>query len=319
MLYAIIAAIILIGDQWLKYWVTVNITLSTGDVALIPGVVKLVNIHNSGAAFGFLSNTEYARWLFLGIAALFIIVIVVVLAKHLFKSRFANWCAVLALAGAVGNCIDRALYGYVVDMFKVEFMDFAVFNIADIFLVVACIAFVIYLIVDIFKGGKDEDDEDDEPEEEKPRRSERRSEAKSERRSERKADAKPERRARKPVTDDEYSVSGIKTGGFEFPDTATPLVSDDKADESDFWKSFKFELRNGDEDEQPKQQPAAEPKPAAPKQQPAAEPKLAAPKAKAKPAPKQQPAAEPKPAAPKAKAKSSEYDLESILAEFKDL
>ena len=62
-------------------------------------------------------------------------------------------------------------------------------------------------------------------------------------------------------------------------------MSDDKADEGDFWESFKFELRNGDTDEPPKQQPAAEPKPAA----------------------------------PKAKAKSSEYDLESILAEFKDL
>ena len=290
MLYAIIAAIILIGDQWLKYWVTVNITLSTGEAALIPGVVKLVNIHNSGAAFGFLSDAAYARWLFLGIAALFIIVIVVVLAKHLFKSRFANWCAVMALAGAVGNCIDRALYGYVVDMFKVEFMDFAVFNVADVFLVVACLAFVIYLIVDLFRGKDDDgEDEDDEDDDEKPRRAGRRS---------------------RTVSDDKYDVSGIETLSFEFPDTATPLVSDDKADESDFWKSFKFELRNGDEDEQPKQQPAAEPKPAAPKQQPAAEPKPAAPK---------QPAAEPKPAAPKAKAKSSEYDLESILAEFKDL
>lgn len=303
MLYAIIAAIILIGDQWLKYWVTVNITLSTGDAALIPGVVKLVNIHNSGAAFGFLSNTEYARWLFLGIAALFIIVIVVVLAKHLFKSRFANWCAVLALAGAVGNCIDRALYGYVVDMFKFEFMDFAVFNIADIFLVVACIAFVIYLIVDIFKGGKDEDDKDDEPEEEKPRRSERRSDAKSERRSERKADAKPERRARKPVTDDEYSVSGIKTGDFEFPDTATPLVNDDKAEDTDdFWASFKSELRSGEASK-------SAPQPARPKP---------APQQAAKPTP--QPAVKPKPAEPKPKAKpADEYDLESILAEFRDL
>ena len=276
MLYAIIAAIILIGDQWLKYWVTVNITLSTGEAALIPGVVKLVNIHNSGAAFGFLSDAAYARWLFLGIAALFIIVIVVVLAKHLFKSRFANWCAVMALAGAVGNCIDRALYGYVVDMFKVEFMDFAVFNVADVFLVVACLAFVIYLIVDLFRG-KDDDDDDDDDDDEKPRRAGRRS---------------------RTVSDDKYDVSGIETDSFEFPDTATLLVSDDKADEGDFWKSFKFELRNGDEDEPPKQQPAAEPKPAAPKQQPAAEPK---------------------PAAPKAKAKSSEYDLESILAEFKDL
>ena len=290
MLYAIIAAIILIGDQWLKYWVTVNITLSTGDVALIPGVVKLVNIHNSGAAFGFLSNTEYARWLFLGVAALFIIVIVVVLAKHLFKSRFANWCAVLALAGAVGNCIDRALYGYVVDMFKVEFMDFAVFNIADIFLVVACIAFVIYLIVDIFKGGKDEDDEDedddddedDEDDDEKPRRAGRRS---------------------RTVSDDKYDVSGIETLSFEFPDTATPLVSDDKAEDTDdFWASFKSELRSG-ETSKPAPQPTR-PKPA--------------PQQAAKPTP--QPAVKPKPAAPKPKAKpADEYDLESILAEFRDL
>ena len=284
MLYAIIAAIILIGDQWLKYWVTVNITLSTGEAALIPGVVKLVNIHNSGAAFGLLGDAAYARWLFLGIAALFIIVIVVVLAKHLFKSRFANWCAVMALAGAVGNCIDRALYGYVVDMFKVEFMDFAVFNVADVFLVVACLAFVIYLIVDLFRGkdddGEDDDDEDDEDDDgedddEKPRRAGRRS---------------------RTVSDDKYDVSGVETDSFEFPDTATPLVSDDKTgSDDDFWASFKSDLRSS---EPPKQQPAAEPKPAAPKQQPAAEPK---------------------PAAPKAKAKSSEYDLESILAEFKDL
>ena len=263
MLYAIIAAIILIGDQWLKYWVTVNITLSTGEAALIPGVVKLVNIHNSGAAFGFLSDAAYARWLFLGIAALFIIVIVVVLAKHLFKSRFANWCAVMALAGAVGNCIDRALYGYVVDMFKVEFMDFAVFNVADVFLVVACLAFVIYLIVDLFRGKDDDgEDDDDEDDDEKPRRAGRRS---------------------RTVSDDKYDVSGIETLSFEFPDTATPLVSDDKTgSDDDFWASFKSDLRS------------SEP-------------------------PKQQPAAEPKPAAPKAKAKSSEYDLESILAEFKDL
>lgn len=283
MLYAIIAAIILIGDQWLKYWVTVNITLSTGEAALIPGVVKLVNIHNSGAAFGLLGDAAYARWLFLGVAALFIIVIIVVLAKHMFKSRFANWCAVLALAGAVGNCIDRALYGYVVDMFKVEFMNFAVFNVADIFLVVACLAFIIYLIVDIFRGGKSDDDDGEE--EEKPRR------------SERKAEPKPEKKVRKPVTDDKYDVSGVETLSFEFPDTATPLVSDDKADEGDFWESFKFELRSGDSDEQPKAKPQT-----------------------AKPAPKPvQPTVKPKPAAPKPKAKSSEYDLDSILAEFKDL
>ena len=275
MLYAIIAAIILIGDQWLKYWVTVNITLDTGSAALIPGVIKLVNIHNSGAAFGFLGDAGYARWLFLGVAALFIIVIIVVLAKHMFKSRFANWCAVLALAGAVGNCIDRALYGYVVDMFKVEFMNFAVFNVADVFLVVACVAFIIYLIVDIFKGDKDED--------------------KGGKKAQHKEKAQPEKKKpvkkSEPVSDDSFDVAGLDTDTPEFPDTATPLVSDNKRpmDNEDFWATFKTEFRNSD------------------KTMPKAAPQM--PKAKPASAPRQ----------PKPKAKADEYDLESILAEFGDI
>ena len=275
MLYAIIAAVILIGDQWLKYWVTLNITLSTGDVALIPGVIKLVNIHNNGAAFGLLGSASYARWLFIGVAALFIIVIIVILAKRLFKSRFANWCAVLALAGAVGNCIDRALYGYVVDMFKLEFMDFAVFNVADIFLVFACFAFIIYLIADIFKGGKADKDEDGKKK-------------------------KPVGKSG-PVSDDEFDVSGIDTASPEFPDTAAPLVADDKAvDESeDFWASFEPGLRGG----VPVKPKAAQPVKSAP--QPV-KPKAAQPVKSA-----------PQPVKPKAKPKSDDYDLESILAEFR--
>lgn len=152
MVYAIIAVIILIADQWLKYWVTVNITLATGSEALIPGVVKLVNIHNSGAAFGILDGVSYARWIFLGIAAAMVALIVVLLVRRTFDSKFAVWCEVLFLAGALGNCIDRVLYGYVVDMFKLEFVNFAVFNIADAVLVVSCLMFVIYLFI----GDKDE-------------------------------------------------------------------------------------------------------------------------------------------------------------------
>lgn len=159
MLYAIVAAIILIADQWLKYFVTVNITLATGAKELIHGLVSLVNIHNTGAAFGFMSNAAIARWLFVGLSAAFAVFVIIVLAKNLFHSRFANWCAVIALAGALGNCIDRLLYGYVVDMFKLEFVNFAIFNVADIILVVACILFIIFILF----GGKDkEKDEEDE-------------------------------------------------------------------------------------------------------------------------------------------------------------
>ena len=158
MLFAIVAAVILIADQWLKYWVTVNITLSTGSQELIPGVVKLVNIHNSGAAFGLLDNVDYARWIFLAVTAVFVVVIAVLLVRRVFDSRFAVWCEVLFLTGAIGNCIDRVFLGYVVDMFKLEFVNFAVFNIADAVLVVSCLMFVIY----VFFGSRGDDDDDDE-------------------------------------------------------------------------------------------------------------------------------------------------------------
>ena len=146
MLFAIIAAVILIADQWLKYWVTVNITLSTGSQELIPGVVKLVNIHNSGAAFGLLDNVDYARWIFLAVTAVFVVVIAVLLVKRVFDSRFAVWCEVLFLTGALGNCIDRVFLGYVVDMFEFEFVRFPVFNVADIFLTCGAVLLCVYII-----------------------------------------------------------------------------------------------------------------------------------------------------------------------------
>jgi len=156
MLYAIVTVLILITDQWIKYWVSSNIVLSTGSETLIPNVLDLVNIHNSGAAFSMFEGGD-ARWIFVGLAAVVVIALIVLLSRGVLSTRFTRWCAVLAIAGAIGNCIDRIMLGYVVDMFKVTFMNFAVFNFADIVLVVACALFIIYMIVDIFKGGvKDE-------------------------------------------------------------------------------------------------------------------------------------------------------------------
>ena len=57
---------------------------------------------------------------------------------------FGAWSMVLVVGGAIGNLIDRVLYGYVVDMFEVLFMNFAIFNVADIFVVVGGIAFCVY-------------------------------------------------------------------------------------------------------------------------------------------------------------------------------
>ena len=62
------------------------------------------------------------------------------------RHSLGKWSWVLVLAGAVGNLIDRCLYGYVVDMFEVQFMHFAIFNVADIFVVVGGILFCIYYL-----------------------------------------------------------------------------------------------------------------------------------------------------------------------------
>lgn len=158
MLYAILIAILLIADQWVKYWTTINIVLDTGESALIPGFVKLVNVHNSGAAFGFLNSVEYMRWIFAGIAIAFAVVLAIIMIRRVFPGKFPTILCAVAIAGALGNCIDRFIYGYVVDMFKLEFINFAVFNVADILLTVSCILFIIYLIFG-YKGDEKDDDE----------------------------------------------------------------------------------------------------------------------------------------------------------------
>lgn len=151
MLYAIVAILIIIADQLLKYWVTLNITLNEGIIHLIPGVISLVNIHNKGAAFGMLQN---GRVLFIIIAVVFIAIVVYALASDIIKAPLGRWSAVGVLAGAVGNCIDRIMNGYVVDMFKFEFINHAIFNIADVFISVCGVIFCIYIIL-----GKDEQPE----------------------------------------------------------------------------------------------------------------------------------------------------------------
>lgn len=278
MLFAIVAILILIADQWLKYWVTVNITLSTGSHELIPGVVKLVNIHNSGAAFGLLDNVSYARWIFLAITAVFVIVIVLLLVKRVFDSPFAVWCEVLFLTGALGNCIDRVFLGYVVDMFKLDFVNFAVFNIADAVLVVSCLMFVIY----VFFGSRSYDDE---------------------------AETKPAKKSRKTKTsepepaaepaDDFADIFGISTAAKEQSEASERITAEPEKTRSaadSFWDDFGPATRGN-------------PAPMAVKPRPKAKAEPAASPVKAKPAQDDLLAG----------IGLDEFDVDSIIAEFKDL
>lgn len=162
MLYAIVAMLAVILDQWVKYWIAGHIPFQTGIIRLVPGVLSLVNVHNDGAAFSFLSGGGARIW-FILICGVFTLLVIIALSTNMISGKVGRWSAVMVTAGGIGNCIDRILYGYVQDMFKVEFFNFAVFNVADIFITVFCIIFIIYVI---FGSGRAEDDDDEDEEDE---------------------------------------------------------------------------------------------------------------------------------------------------------
>ncbi|MGE4352505.1 MAG: signal peptidase II [Oscillospiraceae bacterium] len=143
MIYAIVAVIVLILDQGLKYWTVSHIVLNTGEVPLIKGIIHLTNVHNYGAAFSILQNT---RWLLVAMTAVFCIAVIYALSAEMIHTPLGRWSALLVMAGALGNGLDRLFIGYVVDMFEFEFFSFPVFNIADIFVTVCGILFCIYIV-----------------------------------------------------------------------------------------------------------------------------------------------------------------------------
>ena len=140
MIYAIIAAVLVAVDQIVKYLVMTNIPLG-GHVPFIPYLVELTYVTNTGAAFSIFSEHTWALAL---VSLVMSLALALALWKNLFRHPFGKLALTLLLAGAVGNLIDRAFRGFVVDMFNVLFMRFAVFNVADICVVVGGIAAGVY-------------------------------------------------------------------------------------------------------------------------------------------------------------------------------
>ena len=142
MLYFVLAAVLVAADQLVKYLVSTNIPLG-GSAPFLPYIMDLTYVQNTGCAFSLL---EEHTWLLTLISAVMSVVLAAAIVKGFFKHPLGKITLSLVLAGAVGNLIDRALYGYVIDMFRTLFMDFAVFNVADICVVVGGIAAAAYYL-----------------------------------------------------------------------------------------------------------------------------------------------------------------------------
>ena len=136
------AAGIVAADQITKYLTVANIALYQ-DVEFIPGFLGFTYVQNTGAAFSILSQHT---WLLTVVSAVVAVVLIVMLCKGVVRHPFGKTTLSLIIAGAIGNLIDRAVFGFVTDMFRTLFMEFAVFNVADICVVVGGIAFCIYFL-----------------------------------------------------------------------------------------------------------------------------------------------------------------------------
>ncbi len=95
----------------------------------IPGVLSWAFVKNTGAAFGFLSGS----WILPLFTAALIIALLIVLLRNPDMGVLLRAGLWLIIGGGLGNLYDRLAYGYVVDFIRLDFVNFAVFNPADVF------------------------------------------------------------------------------------------------------------------------------------------------------------------------------------------
>ncbi len=134
------------------------------DFAIIPGVFVLRYLRNDSAAFSLdpvtlldnifhfeifannpnvFLNTKMTFFILMTVIVILLLCLLYLKVPNTKRFRFIDWILVAFIAGAIGNCIDRSIHQYVIDFFYFEWIDFPVFNVADIYVTVSTFATVI--------------------------------------------------------------------------------------------------------------------------------------------------------------------------------
>ncbi len=131
--------IFLLIDQLSKGLINIYMNLNQ-SIEIIPNFLSLTYVHNTGAAFSIL---EGAKWFFIIMAMIVLNVIYLFFIKDKNLKNGEIILYSLLLSGILGNLIDRIVYGYVIDFIDVNIFNFAIFNLADSFIVIAVILLII--------------------------------------------------------------------------------------------------------------------------------------------------------------------------------
>ena len=157
-LYILAVLLMIAADQLVKYWAFTGLQ-AQHTIPLIENVFHLTYVENRGAAFSLFAQFD-SRWIFVALAAIITVAIFAVLRKRYIQTALGRWSLVLVAAGALGNAIDRVIHGFVVDMFDFRLIHFPVFNVADIFICIGGVLFVIYFMFQ-HKDDKEADKQSD--------------------------------------------------------------------------------------------------------------------------------------------------------------
>lgn len=158
-LWLLLAVAIIIFDQITKYLVVNNIGL-TDSIKVIPQVLDFVYVKNKGAAFSFLADRNYGIILLSLISLIFCIGVLIYIFKRKPDNKLLMTSLMLMFAGAFGNAIDRILRRFVVDFIELKFIEFPVFNIADISITVGAALIIIYILFFDKKTEQNEDNQE---------------------------------------------------------------------------------------------------------------------------------------------------------------
>ena len=139
-------AILVVVDQITKIWAIHGLHHADRVIPIIEGVFELHYTENPGVAFSML---EGQRWIFIPVTIVACVAILIMMLRSPLRvHRLFNIICVLILAGAIGNLIDRIVYGFVVDFLYFKLIDFPVFNVADCYVTVS--AFILLFTLMFF-------------------------------------------------------------------------------------------------------------------------------------------------------------------------
>ncbi len=137
--------VILVGIDQLTKYLAVTYLEPVGSMPFIPYIMELRFVLNDGSAFGLFGGQT---WFLIGVTSVALLGVVVYIFWKKPTKKIEMLSLILILSGGVGNLIDRILNGVVVDFFATTFINFAVFNMADCFVVVGTFLLAAYIIWD---------------------------------------------------------------------------------------------------------------------------------------------------------------------------